>query len=86
MDGDQVIYTLGDLEHIADSYNPDERKAPLFLESGWHESKDGDAAGWVQELFVEGEILYALVGDVPPEVKQAVADGRRRQVSAEIRH
>ena len=85
MNGDQVIYTAEDLERVADNYDPDQR-APLFLEAGFHSSENGDAAGWVRELFVEGEILWALTGDTPPGVKQAVQEGRRRNVSAEITH
>ena len=84
MDGAPRVYTLEDLERLADSYDPSQHRAPLFLDAGFHTSLNGDAAGWVDALVVEGETLFALLGDVPPEVKEAVAEGRRRRVSPEI--
>lgn len=77
-------YQVADLERIAANYDPASHRAPLFLDKAWHMSADGDAAGWVDELRVTGSFLEGRLGDVPPGVKQMVADGRRRKVSCEV--
>ncbi|MEW5725717.1 MAG: hypothetical protein AB1896_21585, partial [Thermodesulfobacteriota bacterium] len=84
MYGRDTVLTVDDLRRLAANYDPAVEKAPLFLDAGWHESRSGDAAGWVESLRVNGEFLEAQVKDVPPEVREAVAAGRRKYVSSEL--
>jgi len=84
MRGNFVEITAEDLQRLAGNYDPQRHHAPLFLDAGWHHSQDGAAAGWVEKLTVEGDLLLAEVGDAPAEVKEEVAAGRRKYVSAEV--
>lgn len=84
MDERGYLYQVEDLERIRDNYDPANHRAPLFLDAGWHTNTTGDAAGWIDELRVNGSILEGRTGDVPPGVKEMVEDGRRRKVSVEV--
>ncbi len=84
MRGRPLVFGVTDFERIIGNYDPTREKAPLFLDLGYHTPRNGDAAGWVDDLRVNGDLLEAQIADSPPEVKADVAAGRRRYISGEF--
>ncbi len=84
MRGRDLVFDVEDFERIIANYDPTRERAPLFLDAGYHTPRNGDSAGYVDELRINGDRLEARVSDVPPEVKEDVAAGRRKYVSGEF--
>ncbi len=79
--GDKGSYTAEDLQHVADSYNPDFHEAPAVI---GHPESDSPAYGWVNGVKHEGGKLFAKLGDdVDPNFEEMVGKGlfKKRSVS-----
>jgi regulator of replication initiation timing len=72
-------WTDKDLQKIAETYNAQtERKAPLVI---GHPAHDDPAFGWVDELKVAKDKLFAFVSDINQSVKDAVNRKEYQNVS-----
>ena len=78
--GKTKSYTIKDLDTIVDSYNPEEREAPLVL---GHPKDNDPAYGWVEKLFRKGKSLFAVTKNEDPAFLQAVKDKKfpKRSIS-----
>lgn len=78
--GKTKSYTIKDLDTIVDSYNPEEREAPLVL---GHPKDNDPAYGWVEKLFRKGESLFAVTKNEDPAFLQAVKEKKfpKRSIS-----
>jgi hypothetical protein len=81
-DGRTFEFSVGDLEQIAQTYDPQNYRAPIIIS---HDTQGlGDKAlsasefahGWVDRLRVVGNSLRARLGRVAPEFVQWVREGR----------
>ena len=72
-------FTSGDLQQVADSYNADLHEAPIRI---GHEDNDKVPSwGWVKQVKLKGEDLYAEV-EFSPLMEDYVKNGLYRKVSA----
>lgn len=72
-------FTVNDLKQIADSYQPDVHEAPIRI---GHEDNDKVPAwGWVKDVKVKGDELYAEV-DFSPLAADYIKNGLYKKVSA----
>ena len=71
----QGVYTAKDLAAIAEAYDKKIHEAPITVDH----KQEGPAYGWVSELKVEGEKLFARFAQVADELKAAIADGRLKK-------
>lgn len=84
--GGQVVnLSAWHLWHLAEHYRPTEGQAPIVL---GHPGGREEPLGWILALRYRpdhhGGILYAYPEEVAPELKEAVAAGRYRRVSAKL--
>jgi len=73
-------FTTEDLDQIVNSYNPEEREAPLVI---GHPKDNDPAFGWVEKLFRKGESLFAKTKDEDPAFVKAVKERKfpKRSIS-----
>lgn len=76
--GRTKTWTEEDLERIVESYDPEQREAPLVL---GHPRDDAPAYGWVEALRRAGQELQARFKQVPEELRKAVEAGRYKYKS-----
>ena len=72
-------FTKGDLKQIADSYNANRHEAPIRI--GHEDSDKVPAWGWVKDVKMKGEDLYAEV-EFSPLMQDYVDNGLYKKVSA----
>jgi hypothetical protein len=81
LSGEAVTITRDDLETAVTSFDPADRRVPLVL---GHPKLDDPAYGWLADVKRDGDVLLARFGDVPDPVREAVDQGRYRNVSAKF--
>lgn len=81
LSGEAVNITRDDLDAAVASFDPADRRVPLVL---GHPKLDDPAFGWLAEVKREGDVLLARFEDVPEPVREAVDQGRYRNVSAKF--
>ena len=82
--GDKGKYTPEDLQHVADSYNPDFHEAPAVI---GHPANDLPAYGWVRGLKHDSGKLFAKLGeDTDPQFEDAVQRGAFKKRSVSFYH
>lgn len=69
----------GRLQQIAESYDAKNYEAPVVV---GHPKDNLPAYGWVKNLSVENNSLFAEFGEVDTGFRQAVKDGRYKKISA----
>lgn len=79
MSGASRAYTGAELAACAAAYDPAVFAAPVVV---GHPETNAPAYGWVKALVLEGDILYAEVGDLDAAFTKAVKAGRYKKVSA----
>jgi len=81
--GNKKKYSLNDLDNIVTLYNNKISESNSFeapLVKG-HPGSDEPAYGWIEKLQRKGDILYAKLKEVVPELISEIRDGRFRKVS-----
>lgn len=73
-------YTVQDLDHIVQTYNPAQDEAPITLD---HDNK-GPAFGWVRGVRNDAGTLQAMFDQVDPGFEAEVKAGRYKKVSVEL--
>jgi hypothetical protein len=73
--------TVDDLKAIASGYDPRRSEAPLVL---GHPDSDSPAHGWVEQLRVIRDQLWAKVRQVSPELKRLVREGAFKRISMAV--
>lgn len=82
--GQEGSYSHADLEEIAQGYNPAlHGEAPIVA---GHPTDNSPAYGWVKSLRVMGDKLIATVGDLQPELVDAVRRKLYKYVSVALRN
>lgn len=81
MGGEDVELTADDLADMAETYDPTRYEAPIVV---GHPADNDPAYGWVERLEVDADGLHAVPNHIAPELRQAVAERRYRQVSASL--
>lgn len=81
MGGEPIELTQADLADLAETYDPERYEAPIVV---GHPADNDPAYGWVARLEVDAEGLHAVPSHIAPELRQAVAERRYRQVSASL--
>jgi hypothetical protein len=76
-----VEITLGRLEEMANSYDPERVEAAPLNYDHW---RGGDAHGWIERLWVADGILWGAPRDLSTEARAKVQTGAVRRVSCEI--
>jgi len=76
----QVEYTLDDLKHLAEVYNPEYHTATVNVDH----KPEGKSIGYIKKLHLEGNSLYADLAGVPQEVINDLSEKRYLRVSPEI--
>jgi hypothetical protein len=79
--GDKGEYTAQQLQHVADSYNPDFHEAPAVI---GHPDTNAPAYGWAKAVKHEAGKLFAKLGDdTDPNFEEMVRRGlfKKRSVS-----
>lgn len=61
MHGRDITFTVGDLQTIADTYDPRVLRAPIVI---GHPRDDAPAYGWVDRVELDGDRLYAVATDL----------------------
>ncbi|RWR29193.1 peptidase [Sinirhodobacter populi] len=69
------------LTEIAGNYDPENHPAPVVI---GHPETDAPAFGWVDQLYVEGDVLKAMIKDAAPEFVDMVKAGRYKRVSISL--
>lgn len=72
-------YTREELAACAAAYDPAIYEAPVVV---GHPDTDSPAYGWVKRLSLEGDMLYAEIGQIDPAFADAVREGRYKRISA----
>lgn len=81
MDGREISFTADMLNDIATSYDPQLSEAPIVI---GHPKLTAPSYGWVKQASIEGNTLYAHVGQVEAAFADAVNEGRYKKRSASI--
>ncbi|MEB3483377.1 peptidase, partial [Pasteurella multocida] len=81
MDGREISFTADMLNDIAASYDPQLSEAPIVI---GHPKLTAPSYGWVKQASIEGDTLYAHVGQVEAAFADAVNEGRYKKRSASI--
>ncbi|GJJ80621.1 hypothetical protein PcPA57_13410 [Pasteurella canis] len=81
MDGREISFTADMLNDIATSYDPQLSEAPIVI---GHPKLTAPSYGWVKQASIEGDTLYAHVGQVEAAFADAVNEGRYKKRSASI--
>lgn len=79
--GNTRSWTRADLQKIVDSYDPVKLEAPAVI---GHPKETAPAYGWVSRVWLQGDILMADFGQVPPEFIKAVEEGRYKKRSISV--
>lgn len=79
--GKQVTLSTDDLDNIIETYNPEDREAPLVF---GHPEDNQPAFGWVDKLKRTGDILAAQFQKVPEAVQNLVKAGHYKKVSISL--
>ncbi len=77
----KIPVTADDLKTIADTYDPKVCEAPLVL---GHPDTDSPAYGWVEQLRVVRDQLWAKVKQVAPELSRLVREGAFKHISMAV--
>ena len=72
-------FTSSDLKQVADSYNPGLHEAPIRV--GHDDNDRVPSWGWVKNVKMKGEDLYAEV-EFAPQMGDFIRDGLYKKVSA----
>ena len=78
MGGAATTITKGELQNIAASYDKELHPSPVVI---GHPATDAPAYGWVDKLYVEGDILKATLENVTPELVDMVKKKQFQKVS-----
>ena len=78
--GAKGVWTEGDLDAIAQDYDPATHEAPLTLDH----AQSGPAYGWVSHLRRVGDRLLATVGGVSAGVARLIREGAYKKRSVEL--
>lgn len=81
MTGSKQTISVKNLTQIAGNYDPEKHPAPVVI---GHPETDAPAYGWVDQLYVEGDILKATIKDAAPEFVDMVKAGRYKRVSISL--
>ncbi|MHC1788669.1 phage protease [Solidesulfovibrio sp.] len=81
LSGEAVSITRDDLDAAVASFDPADRRVPLVL---GHPKLDDPAYGWLAAVKRDGDVLLARFDDVPDPLREAVDQGRYRNVSAKF--
>ena len=81
-----ITLTTGDLDEMAETYDPAVHEAPLVLD---HPSEEepahrGPAYGWVESIRSVGDKLLARINQVPEELRSIMESGRYKHRSIEF--
>lgn len=81
-----ITLTVGDLDEMAETYDPAVHEAPLVLD---HPSEEepahrGPAYGWVESIRSVGGKLLARIKQVPEELRSIMESGRYKHRSIEF--
>jgi hypothetical protein len=78
--GEKGSYDRAAIDQMVASYNPAHHEAPVVL---GHPEKDAPAYGWVEAVKREGDVLFAKLKQVSPQLEQLVQDGsfKKRSVA-----
>ncbi len=79
--GDKGKFSVEDLNHIANGYDPNFSAAPLVK---GHPKTDDEAHGWVQGMRVVGDTLQGLFQDVKDETAKLMKSGAFKNRSVAI--
>lgn len=79
--GEEMNFTLDDLNEIAESYDGKKNPAPIVI---GHPKTNDPAMGWIEKLKVVGEKLFAVPTKVNSAIKKAVDAGEYLKVSPSI--
>ena len=79
--GKNQTITAESLAQIAGNYDPENHPAPVVI---GHPETDAPAFGWVDQLYVEGDVLKATIKDAAPEFVDMVKAGRYKRVSISL--
>lgn len=81
MDGREIAFTPEVLNDIAQTYSVELSESPVVI---GHPSLTAPAYGWVKSMSVEGDTLFATVGQVDAAFAEAVNEGRYKKRSASV--
>ena len=81
MTGSKQTITAESLAQIAGNYDPENHPAPVVI---GHPETDAPAFGWVDQLYVEGDVLKATIREAAPEFVDMVKAGRYKRVSISL--
>jgi hypothetical protein len=73
------VATVADLNHVAESYNPEFHEAPVVV---GHPKGDLPAYGWVDRIRTDGSMLLAKFKQLDPGFENLVKAGRFKKRSA----
>lgn len=79
--GANGVWTEGDLQKIASSYDPKLHEAPVVK---GHPAHDAPAFGWIDAVKAEGKNLFVRLNQVPAEFEELVRDGRFKKRSVAL--
>lgn len=74
----EINFSLRDLAHIADSYDPAKNEAPIVI---GHPELNAPAFGWIEKLRVQDGVLFGKPKQVEPQFEQMVEEGRFKKRS-----
>lgn len=77
--GQKVTITQADLQAVVDNYNIDLMEAPIVV---GHPKDNGPAFGWIKDLELENDSLYATPDQVNKDFAELVKNGSYKKVSA----
>ncbi|MDP8162811.1 peptidase [Pasteurella skyensis] len=77
--GNTITISVDDLNTIVKNYNPVLHEAPIVI---GHPKTDTPAYGWIDALFVEGDILKATPKQVDAEFAELVNTGKYKKISS----
>lgn len=83
-------YSIEDLNEIAKSFTPLKKTLQPYVKLGHNEeqlllAKDGlPAAGWIENVYVRGNKLFADIVDVPSTIYELIKNKSYKRISSEI--
>ncbi len=79
MNGETLDFTATDLAAMVAAYDVGRHEAPLVV---GHPATNAPAYGWVKNVLLDGEVLYAEIHQVDPGFAEMVNAGRFKKISA----
>lgn len=79
MNGKEYSFTAKDVAQIANAFDP--IKAPVPVVIG-HPKADEPAYAWLEDVYADGDMLYATLEKVDPEFGEIVKAGRYKRISS----